>query len=306
MRLSVAVCTFNPSRQLLDRVLDRVTDQIGRCEGAELVIVDSKSDPPLDPSLYEQRFGARVVRESRPGLTAAREAAVRDARGEAVLFVDDDNVLAENYVATVLEELDSDPELGLLGGSVTPEYEEKPPRWLAPFEGQLAVRRYPPAFRARTTSGPYSEAFPVGAGFAVRRELALGYFEDAARTTRIEGRLQSSLLAGEDLDLGLYVLSVGRPLVVTGRLRAIHVIPPRRVTPDYIKALSIGSVRSAAELERKWAARLGSPVFEMFQIPLGELLVKAAVAGALSPFSVVHRLKYAFFKELVRIRLRRL
>jgi glycosyltransferase involved in cell wall biosynthesis len=303
MRLTVAVCTHNPQPDLMRRVLASIAGQLGETPDSELLLVDNNSEPPLQLPGTVDQSSARVVREPRPGLTAAREAAVRAARGEIVLFVDDDNILQPDYVRKVIEEFAADPGLGLLGGSVIPEYETDPPAWLTEFEPQLAIRRYPDELRVTITSEPYSAYFPVGAGFALPRRLGLAYFADAATGTRIEGRRGQTLSAGEDVDLGLFVLDSGHTLRVRGDLRVVHVIPPSRMTKDYIEQLSLGSVASSLEIERKWSARRGGPIFDMFHIPRYSLVAKTIAAGVLRPFSTRYALKYKFFRALAKSRL---
>ena len=95
---------------------------------------------------------------------AARETAIRRARGRVVLFLDDDNVLEPGYLAGVVEAF-RDPALGVLGGGVIPEYEATPPSWLTEFEAYLAVRRYPRELVVETTGLPYTGHFPIGAGW---------------------------------------------------------------------------------------------------------------------------------------------
>jgi glycosyltransferase involved in cell wall biosynthesis len=303
MQLTVALCTYNPSRELLLRALDAIIGQLGTVEDAEIVVIDNNSAPSLAKRGYLCGYPVRLIEEPRQGLTAARETAVRQAQGDIIVFVDDDNILGEGYLQTVVNTFAGDTRLGLLGGSVVAEYEQPPPRWFHEFEPQLAIRRYAPGACVETTDIPYSDHFPVGAGFVVRRELALAYVRDCEETKRIEGRQGAILSSGEDTDLGLFALQTGHKLAVTGNLCVTHVIPARRLNSDYVARLMVGTVRSTMELEQKWRERYGRPVFPFLSAPMAGVLAKTAAAFVLSPWSTRYRIKYRVLRTLARIRL---
>jgi glycosyltransferase involved in cell wall biosynthesis len=302
--LSVVICSHDPEPATLRRVIDAIVPQLRQPPQSELIVIDNNSDPPLTDQCYFHEHPIRLIREATPGLTAARAAALQAARGTIVVFVDDDNVLEGGYLAEVSRVFAADAALGLLGGSVVPEYEKALPKWALDFEGLLAIRRYSTDTYRETTDVPYREYFPVGAGFAVRRGVGLAYLQDCADTTWIQGRRGEELSAGEDTDLGLFVLSEGLKLVVTGRLRLTHVIPSDRVTRDYLARLLVGIIRSSWELEMKWAARLGRPVFPALSRSLVNVLARIAVTGVLSLWSPKYVVKRRALMELARLKLR--
>jgi glycosyltransferase involved in cell wall biosynthesis len=308
VELTVAMCTYNPSRDTIVRALDSIVGQIGDVPEVEVLVVDNNSGPPLADREYLSSYPIRLIVESTPGLTAAREAVIRNAAGNIILFVDDDNILDDRYLTTVVEAFVDDPELGLIGGCVVPEYELQPPPWFAEFESWLAVRRYDPELRVETNRLPTmgssrTRYFPVGAGFAVRGELARAYQDDCAKTTKIEGRRASVLSSGEDLDLGLFALSHGQKLVVTGSLRLTHVVPGARIGQKYLQRLAVGNVKSSLALENKWAARLGSAIYPMFSMSLMSLFARTAITAALGLRSPRHRIKSYVYATLLRARL---
>jgi glycosyltransferase involved in cell wall biosynthesis len=303
LRITVAICTYNPARVTLLRALDAIVGQLGEVSSAEVVVVDNNSSPPLTEHEYLSTYPIRLVHETQPGLTAAREAAIRNAKGDVIVFVDDDNILGKDYLATVVGEFSVDPRLGVLGGRILPEYGIEPPMWFGEFEQWLAVRRYAPELRVHTTAPPFSDYFPVGAGLAVRRDLALAYLDDCEETTRIEGRRGESLSSGEDLDLGLFALSQGNSLLVTGALCLTHVISTERLQGKYLRRLATDNVKSSLQLERKWAKRLGRPVYPMFSTPLTGLLARIVASAILSLRSPRYRIKFHRYVALMRLRL---
>jgi glycosyltransferase involved in cell wall biosynthesis len=73
----------------------------------EVVIVDDGSQPPVDARTLPRDSHALVVRLEGVGPAAARNAGIRAARGEIVLFTDDDTVPHPTWVEAALNYLDS-------------------------------------------------------------------------------------------------------------------------------------------------------------------------------------------------------
>jgi glycosyltransferase involved in cell wall biosynthesis len=307
MKLTVAMCTYNPVEVNIRRALDAIVAQLADVTAVEVIVVDNNSQPPLAERGYLEGYSISLVFEPEPGLTAARAAAITHAQGEVILFVDDDNILGERYLAIVEEAFAADPELGLLGGAIVPEYEVPPPSWFDEFEPWLAVRRYAPELRVEITelpdTQPYTKYFPVGAGFATRRELALAHQDDCAKTVRIEGRRGAVLSSGEDLDLGLFALSQGRKLAVSGALSLTHVIAPGRLDSSYLERLAAGSVKSALALEQKWSGRFGRSIYPMLSMSLPSLLARTVATAVLGLRAPRYRIKRSVYTALTRARL---
>lgn len=302
IQLTVALCAYNPRPDLIARAVGAVVSQLDELDGAaEFVIVDNNSEPPLRDADYLRGLPVEVIREPLQGLTAARAAAIRRARGNVILFVDDDNVLGPGYLRSVVTAFE-DPALGVLSGSVLPEYEADIPPWLAPFEAQLAIRRYSPGVVIETTGLPYTSSFPIGAGSSVLRSVALAHLADCEARGRIEGRKGQSLSSGEDLDLDLFALSVGYNLKVIGSLSLTHVIPTSRTTETYISRLVVSNIRSSAEVDAKWGARFGAPLFDFLHRGRVELALRGLLFRLLSPISVGSRIKRAGWEEIRRLR----
>jgi GT2 family glycosyltransferase len=306
VHLSVAICTHNPDRAVLRRVLDAIAEQVEAIEDAEAIVVDNNSTPPLDQWERLSTYRFRQVRQPLPGLTAAREAAIAASTGEILIFIDDDNILGDGYLDVVRRLFAQNPHVGVLGGSVVPEYEGQPPR-IGEFESSLAVRRYASDTWIETAAPPYSDHFPIGAGIAVRRELAVEYVADCFQTMRIEGHMGDALTSGEDVDLDLFVLSRGLTLVISGELSITHVIGRARTEPAYLERLIVGAIEGGLALEEKWSPRFGQqPLFPMFSLSLPSLLARLVVAAVTRPCSLRYRLRYRVFATLTRIRVARL
>ena len=126
MHVTVAMCTHNPDLQSMRRALEAVIAQSREVSAADVLLVDNASRPPLAECEALDGQPVALIREDRLGLTAAREAAIEAAKGDVVLFVDDDNIIGPGYLSTVAEAFAGDAALGLLGGRVVPNTNSNP------------------------------------------------------------------------------------------------------------------------------------------------------------------------------------
>jgi glycosyltransferase involved in cell wall biosynthesis len=249
-RVSVVLPTRNPHRGRLARTLSALAAQVLPRAEWELVLVDNGSTPPLTPDLHALlgEAGARIVVEPHAGLTPARLAGIRAARGEVAIFVDDDNVLVPTYLADAAHRFDAERNLGAAGGPVVPEWEAPPPEWSREFWGLLALRERgaaPEIVRGRPLA-PWPDFAPVGAGLCVRRRHALAYAEAVARDPRRHAldRRNGALASGGDNDLVFSVLHAGADIGYFPELRVTHLIPADRLDPAYLARLNRGIMRT--------------------------------------------------------------
>ena len=112
-QLSVIVCTHDPRPDYLDRCLAVLKAQTLAPERWELLVIDNVCDPPLACRLeLGWHACARIVREDTLGLTPARLRGIHEAAADLLVFVDDDNVLAPDYLERALQVAAEKPFLG--------------------------------------------------------------------------------------------------------------------------------------------------------------------------------------------------
>jgi glycosyltransferase involved in cell wall biosynthesis len=216
----------------------------------ELVLIDNASpDPALLSGIdLSWHLHARVARELRLGLTYARLAGFHAARGALLVYVDDDNVLAPNYLQEVISLFAQYPQLGAAGGKSLPGWEVEPLPWVHQFAANLALRDLGKHEQiAGLTAPPSYPAFaPVGAGMALRREVLDGYEEvlrDRARPALLD-RCGGQLTSGGDNDIILTALKCGWQVGYFPTLCLTHLIPVGRTTVEYLARLNQGVARS--------------------------------------------------------------
>ena len=250
--LSVLLPTRDPHPGRLARTLEGLAAQTLDRSLWELIIIDNGSTPslatrqlpPPGPGLPR----VRVVPESQPGLTPARLRGIAEARGEVLVFVDDDNVLAPAYLSTALAAFHASPRLAASGGPVRPEFATIPPGWLPEFYGLLALHDHGPSplLAAGGPGASWPNFAPVGAGLCIRRSAALAY-STAARSDPARSALDrraGALTSGGDNDIVFTALRAGGDVSYLPELALTHLIPAARLDPAYLARLNRGIQRS--------------------------------------------------------------
>src|SRR5215472_12792174 len=97
--LTVLLPTFNPRMDYLKSVLEALQRQTLPFFKWDLLVVDNNSSTPIRNAIdlgWHPR--ATVLREERQGKMRAQVLAFKQIRSDLVIIVDDDNVLADEYL----------------------------------------------------------------------------------------------------------------------------------------------------------------------------------------------------------------
>ncbi|MEJ2086722.1 MAG: glycosyltransferase family A protein, partial [Acidobacteriota bacterium] len=166
---TIIVCTCN-----------RVDDLEVTCRGLldlsasdpqiDLLVVDNGSSdrtPALLTDLSAKssnRF--RWIREPRSGLSLARNAGIAASRGEVLIFIDDDALPSQGWLAALLSSLD-EPSVWAAGGPVDPSISSDVPDWFsARFLPYLSAWDRGP----EAESSVYNE-YPRGTNMAFKKHV---------------------------------------------------------------------------------------------------------------------------------------
>lgn len=253
MRITVITCTHNPRSDYFARVLDALCRQTLSINDWEYVVIDNASvravEDAFDLSWHPR---ALILREETLGLTPARIRGIREAAGEILVFVDDDNVLDPDFLEQALRIADERPYLGAWSGQCRPGFEVPPAEWTRKYWGNLVIRQFD---RDVWSNLPrLADTMPCGAGLVVRREVARCYVqlhEEGCRTVQLD-RAGGALLSGGDNDLAACASEVGLGMGLISAMRLTHLIAPERLTLDYLKRLAEGISYSSVILDAVW------------------------------------------------------
>ena len=232
MRLTVAICTRNRAASL-----ERTLASLVQCAPPEVpwevVVVDNGSRDTTSTVLtrFAGRLPLRAIIEDTPGLSRARNAAVRVARGEYIVWTDDDCVVDQRWLIEYAAAFNQWPDAAVFGGPIRPSFIDGPPAWLARTATRVAS-----AFAARDlgptpiTLSTEQNRLPYGANYAIRahEQRSRLYDEDLGRGSFLATLGEESVLMEDLLRQG----AVGRWVPNAG---VTHCIPPERQRLSYLR-----------------------------------------------------------------------
>lgn len=190
--------------------------------------------PPFTELDLRWHGKARVVREEALGLTNARLRGFAEAAGEVIVLVDDDNVLAPDYLEQVVRIAREYPFLGTWSGALELELEPGSPDPARQLRHLLCERR--PTKDIWSNDRSNFAATPWGAGECIRRIVAQAYADKVAREPRrrqldLQGE---QLVYGGDTDIAYTGLDMGLGMGVFTALHITHLTPKSRCSEEYL------------------------------------------------------------------------
>jgi hypothetical protein len=112
----------------------------------EVVLVDNRRQIPIDdplPGLVDGRGWVRVVRESRPGISAARNAGIAHSTGDVIAFTDDDVRVDRDWLRALGARFALDARLSAVTGLILPAELESPAQvWFERYYGGFGGERH--------------------------------------------------------------------------------------------------------------------------------------------------------------------
>lgn len=285
--VTVAVCTYNRAR-LLGATLAAMSKQDYPPDRCEILVIDNNSTD--DTRAVVAGFGAatpapRHILETRQGLNHARNRALDEAKGEIIVFADDDILMAPDWLRELVRPFVEHPgcPIGCVGGEVVPVFPEGAPAWIRTWHAPLAFR---------TDAGPLAEPdSPMGANFAFPRAL----FADIGPFATGLDRKGASLLGGGDGEMIRRVRAAGREIWFAPAAVVKHQMPASRTTFRYAARHAFDSARSRV-LER--AARSDRGRYLTSRLPAN--LLKVPVYALLALLNLILLRRDATKQALVR------
>jgi glycosyltransferase involved in cell wall biosynthesis len=235
--ISVIIPTYNPNIARLEKTLSALRGQTLPFEHWELLIVDNNSTPPVTANLSWHTHH-KTITAVKPGLTHARLKGFKNAAGNIIVMVDDDNMLDSTYLANTLTIFQSNNMLGAIGGKSLPVFEQLPPAWLKEFHLNLALRDLGDNVLVSGWNNEYPPCSPIGAGMGVRKSALKSYIRKSITgDTIISDRNKNTLSSGGDNDMVLEILKSGWQVGYFPSLVLKHVIPQQRMQVSYLARL---------------------------------------------------------------------
>lgn len=251
---TVALCTHNHADRLVRTLADLARLELPR-QPWELLVVDNgcRDNTPdlLARHAWPTGWQVRVVREEKLGLSNARNRALADARGEYVIFMDDDETPGPDWLCAY-ERLIEAQHPDAFGGRQVVLFEDARPPWLRDevlgFLGEL--NRADEIVPLTDLATPF-----YGGNFGLRRAVC----ERVGGFDAMLGRKGSDNTGGEEVDFYRRLLAAGFKVWWTPEAVIHHRIQAEKLSRRYFLDLHYRMGRMEAIRQRGGGSRLPPP-----------------------------------------------
>ena len=133
MLITVAICTLNRAESLHRTLVALAAMRIPDDLDWEVVVVNNNCSDNTDAVIkaFAKRLPIRREFEAHHGLSRARNRAVDAAKGDYIIWTDDDVVLDPGWLTAYAEAFRRWPEAAVFGGKIVERFETPVSKWLA-------------------------------------------------------------------------------------------------------------------------------------------------------------------------------
>jgi glycosyltransferase involved in cell wall biosynthesis len=218
MLISIAICTLNRAESLR-RTLESLTTIRQPPDPWEVIVVNNGGTDHTDAVIeaFADRLPIRGECEPQRGLSHARNHAVLGAKGDYIVWTDDDVIVDRGWLAAYANAFRRHPDGAVFGGKIIERYLRPSPRWIRSFIG-FAARDLGDAEVALTPDKP-----PYGANYAINT-FAHKFFPYDPMIGPGTRR------ACEETDVIRRMLGAGAPGYWIPGAIVEHIVPPQRQT----------------------------------------------------------------------------
>ena len=240
MNISVIICCYNSEQRIVPSLEHLLKQSVPVGLDWEVVLVDNNctdGTTAVAKDCWEHPdVPLRIVEEPTPGLSAARDCGVNASNGDYVLFCDDDNWLAPDYLALAFNFMNSHSDYAAIGGwgDVVSDSNVEIPEWFNEFETKYACGK---------TGNEGNVDILVGAGMFIRKN-ALKELSASGFQSLLSDRKGAALSSGGDLELSMALRVRGWKLHFSEAMYFKHYMPEGRLTEEYLLRMCHGHGRS--------------------------------------------------------------
>ena len=254
MYLSVVICSYNRGKYL-PMVLDSLKVQDFPIQSHEIILINNNSTDNTNEIIqtYQQtnpEIPLVYVIEYNQGISYARNRGVEAAKGDIIVFIDDDETVEPNFLTSVDDFFTQYQDAGISSGPVIPVYETEKPRWLSHFTMRLITGAYD---KGRSIKVLGNKDYPGTGHACFRKSLFIKY--GAFDVTL--GRKGNSLMGAEDKDFFLRLMNGGEKCYYLPAAKIYHHIPDSKLTDEFFRKLTY----SIGKSERIRTKNLGENAF---------------------------------------------
>ncbi|MDU1904275.1 MAG: glycosyltransferase family 2 protein [Dysgonomonas sp.] len=235
MRFSFITCTYNRDKYL-GKTLQSVCEQSFPANDYEIIVIDNNSTDntaqiceKFRTDYPDKQF--RYFKETDQGLSFALNRGIKEAKGEYIIYADDDETVNSNHLELLNSHLNALPEAALAASPVVPIYEKGEPKWMSRFTQRLIGGYFNQGNEVKKLSPSH---YPGTGHTIIKRELyeKFGYYNTDL------GRKGSSLIGAEDKDMFNRLKNNNIACYYFPDIPIFHHIPEYKTTDDFFNRLT--------------------------------------------------------------------
>lgn len=264
MRFSFITCTYNRAK-FLPKTLTALCEQTFLGKEYEIIIIDNNSTDNTAEicEKFRDEYKFKQIsyyKELSQGLSHALNRGIKEARGEYIIYVDDDETIGKKHLEKLNEYLLAFPDAELCASPVAPIYEGEIPKWMSKFTQRLIGGYFNLGKKPRLLSKTH---YPGTGHTIIKREL---YNKFGLYNTEL-GRKGTALLGAEDKDMAFRLIEGQVKAYYFPDIPIYHHIPAYKLTDDFFNKLtfSIGKserLRTKSISQSTYRQRLIQEIFK--------------------------------------------
>ncbi len=227
--IAAVICTYN-RYDLLPHAIASLEKQILPSSALEILIVDNSADLDAQREFWDTHSApknGRVLFDTVPGLSRARNTATRAARAPIIAYMDDDAIAEPEWCSSIVGAFKELPDAGAVGGPVEPIWPGEEPPWLHKWQrGFFTIVDHGDERRALG-----EKEWLAGTNIAFRRAdlEQIGGFHESL------GRIGASLLSNEELSVAAKLKEMGRVPYYEPGAKVLHRVHSERVSQQWLR-----------------------------------------------------------------------
>ena len=241
MRFSFVTCTYNRAENL-EKTLQSLVEQEYNSKDFQIIIINNNSTDSTSEicEFYINKYSTLNIEyylEMSQGLSFALNRGIKEAKGEYIIYVDDDETIGNQHLLKLEKHLTVYPEIGIIATPVVPIYEVPQPRWMSPFTQRLIGGAFDAGSKVKKLS---KTSYPGTGHTIIRREL----YKMVGNYNTELGRKGTGLLGAEDKDMTYRLVSNNIDCYYLPDLPIYHHIPAYKLSNEFFSKLTLAIGKS--------------------------------------------------------------
>ena len=243
--ISVVICTYNNADSLKITIDQLMSQSLTEPNLFEFIVVDNNSKDHTSSVVHSYRSESVAyypLSEPRQGLSHARNTGITAAKGEYILFTDDDAELSNNWLESYLSKLRS-TNADCIFGRISVIWDQPKPWWYDDrYRGFFAVINYgDQALKVESKSTPF-----FGKNFCIKKQflIDMGGFDPEL------GRKGDDLIGGEEILVFNRLVEEKNTVYYFPDIDVGHRLKPREYTEDNIRKQYMACARPIVQIAK--------------------------------------------------------